>query len=72
MSGRALKSLAEFNGLISTLKAELEGADLADICARVMKTLVQYLSLSRAGEKGVARRENLEELISACAQFSGS
>ena len=37
LSGRALKSLAEFSGLISTLKAELEGADLADICARVIE-----------------------------------
>ena len=72
LSGRALKSLAEFSGLISTLKAELEGADLADICARVIEDtgLITYHS-QEPGEKGVARRENLEELISACAQFSG-
>ena len=46
LSGRALKSLAEFSGLISTLKAELEGADLADICARVIEDtgLIAYHS----------------------------
>jgi len=71
-SGRVGGKVAAFLQLIEQLASstsELPLHELADICVED-SGLMEYHSRER-GERGTARKENLEELVSACRQFNG-
>ncbi len=71
-SPRVAAKVTEFLCLIDDM-AETSAAmplhDLADFCIQT-SGLMDFHSRER-GERGLARKENLEELVSACRQFSG-
>ena len=72
VSGRAAASLAEFQRLvdeIADVAADLPLHKLADVCIHA-SGLMEFHGRER-GERGLARKENLEELVSACRQFTG-
>ena len=70
IGGKAGRSLAEFVDLIETLTAAGDDLDLGELTDRVITHtgLVAHHEKEK-GEKGRARVENLEELVSACRQF---
>jgi DNA helicase II / ATP-dependent DNA helicase PcrA len=72
LSGRGANAVRGFLELVQRLAAATEGSDLHQIAARCIDDsgLMQY-HLQEKGERGLARKENLEELVSACRQFSG-
>ena len=72
LKGRAKLALQRFVDLIESLKLSAHGKTLEEI-ARIatMDSGLWDHHGKESGETGRARRENLEELISACAQFSG-
>jgi DNA helicase-2/ATP-dependent DNA helicase PcrA len=71
-SARVSKTVGAFVQLVDDL-AEAVGSmslhELADHCIDA-SGLMAYHSQER-GERGLARKENLEELVSACRQFTG-
>ena len=72
LTGRAQTALQGFIALINDLAeatAAMELHELAEHCIEVSGLMV-YHSQER-GERGMARKENLEELVAACRQFSG-
>ena len=72
VKGRARLALERFTELVKSLKAAAQAQELEEIArvAAINSGLWDYHG-REAGETGRARRENLEELISACAQFAG-
>ncbi len=71
-SGRVGGKVAEFLQLIDKLASstsELPLHELADVCIQD-SGLLDYHSREK-GERGIARKENLEELVSAARQFNG-
>ena len=72
LKGRAKLALQRFVELIESLKATAHGKTLEEIAriAAIDSGLWDYHG-KESGETGRARRENLEELVSACAQYSG-
>jgi DNA helicase II / ATP-dependent DNA helicase PcrA len=72
VTARVAEKLADFQRLIDDLGAAAESLplhELADLCINATGLLAFHLS--ERGERGLARKENLEELVSACRQFSG-
>jgi len=70
--GRVAGKLKTFMALIDDLSVATDDMslhELADHCIEA-SGLMAFHSQER-GERGMARKENLEELVSACRQFSG-
>jgi DNA helicase-2/ATP-dependent DNA helicase PcrA len=69
---RVASKVTDFLALIDDMAAttgEMALHELADFCVQT-SGLMDFHSKER-GERGLARKENLEELVSACRQFSG-
>jgi DNA helicase-2/ATP-dependent DNA helicase PcrA len=72
LSARVGGKLADFLRQVDELGAASESLSLhklADLC--INSTGLLEFHASERGERGLARKENLEELVSACRQFSG-
>ena len=71
-TGRAISTIAAFISLIDDMAVAVAEMSLHELADHVIETsgLMTYHSQER-GERGLARKENLEELVSACRQFSG-
>jgi len=72
LAARARDKISVFLGLIDDMDAAAKAMslhELADHCIDA-SGLMEYHGRER-GERGLARKENLEELVSACRQFSG-
>ena len=72
LAARARDKISVFLGLIDDMAAAAKAMslhELADHCIDA-SGLMEYHGRER-GERGLARKENLEELVSACRQFSG-
>ena len=71
-SGRAANAVAGFVELIEQLSRAVETLSLQELAEHCIEAsgLLAFHSQER-GERGLARKENLEELITACRQFSG-
>lgn len=71
LSGRAHQSLMNFKNLISDLSEDITNVSLADLTeAALMRCgLWDYHTQSRS-ERAQTRKENLQELLTACRQFS--
>ena len=72
VAARAAQKIKEFLNLIDDLDNATQSMslhELADHCVEA-SGLMEYHSRER-GERGLARKENLEELVSACRQFTG-
>ncbi|MAT85126.1 MAG: DNA helicase II [Gammaproteobacteria bacterium] len=72
LAPRAAAKLVEFLKLVDELAAacaEQSLHELADTCIQATG-LLDFHARER-GERGLARKENLEELVSACRQFTG-
>ncbi len=72
LTPRSGAKLAGFLRLVDELAescAELPLHELADACIQATG-LLEFHARER-GERGLARKENLEELVSACRQFTG-
>ncbi|MGI9294077.1 MAG: 3'-5' exonuclease, partial [Pseudomonadales bacterium] len=70
LSSRAGNALAQFMQLIGKLNTETDDLTLPDLADHVLTAtgLLDYHAKEK-GEKGQARVENLEELVSACRSF---
>ena len=71
-TARVASKVTDFLALIDDMAAttgEMALHELADFCVQA-SGLMDFHSKER-GERGLARKENLEELVSACRQFSG-
>jgi DNA helicase-2/ATP-dependent DNA helicase PcrA len=71
-TARVAAKVTDFLALIDDMAeatAEMALHELADFCIQA-SGLMDFHSRER-GERGLARKENLEELVSACRQFSG-
>lgn len=70
LSGRAANSVLAFMQLIERMSHETEGLDLADKVDQVIHAsgLIEFFKKEK-GERGEARIENLEELVSAARSF---
>jgi len=70
VGGKAGKSMAAFIELIESMGQAAKNLDLGELSDHVitMSGLVEHHGKEK-GEKGQARVENLEELVSACRQF---
>ena len=71
-TARVTSALKNFLTIIEDMAeavADMELHQLADHCIEA-SGLMAYHSAER-GERGLARKENLEELVSACRQFTG-
>ncbi|MEJ2130721.1 MAG: 3'-5' exonuclease, partial [Gammaproteobacteria bacterium] len=72
LTGRAANAVSAFIDLVDSLHEQCEGKNLEEISrAAVEDTGLIEFHGSEKGERGLARRENLQELIAACGQFSG-
>lgn len=71
IGGKAGRSLAEFIDLIETLGVAGDDQDLGELADNVITRtgLVEHHEKEK-GEKGRARVENLEELVTACRNFN--
>jgi len=72
LTARVAGKLGEFLRLVDELAAavaELPLHELADTC--IQATGLMDFHARERGERGLARKENLEELVSACRQFTG-
>jgi DNA helicase-2/ATP-dependent DNA helicase PcrA len=67
---RAANALAQFCGLINTLTNDTNGLSLHELTEHVIHNtgLIEHFRKEK-GEKGLARIENLEELVNAARQF---
>jgi DNA helicase-2/ATP-dependent DNA helicase PcrA len=72
LSKRVATKVAEFLTLIDELDAACAELSLHELADHVIEAsgLLDFHSRER-GERGLARKENLEELVSACRQFTG-
>lgn len=70
IGGKAGKSLGEFIELVESLSVSGETLDLGELADEVITRtgLIEHHQKEK-GEKGRARVENLEELVTACRQF---
>ena len=70
--GRLGNSVAGFMRLVDDLAAAGEDMALHELADFVIEAsgLMEYHSKER-GERGLARKENLDELVTACRQFTG-
>ena len=70
--GRAATGIAEFTALITHIAEGLEKLSLHEIAQLCVEDtgLMEFHGKER-GERGLARKENLEELVRACREFSG-
>ncbi len=71
LSNRASNALAQFMQLIGKLNKETDDMMLPDLADHILTAtgLLDYHAKEK-GEKGQARVENLEELVSACRSFA--
>jgi len=71
-TSRVAAKVAEFTSLIDELDAATEQMSLHELADHVIEAsgLLEFHARER-GERGLARKENLEELVSACRQFTG-
>ena len=71
-TGRAATAVGAFLKLIDDMAGNVKDCALHEIAECCIETsgLMAYHSRER-GEQGIARRENLEELVTACRQFGG-
>ncbi len=71
-NGRAAHAVAGFVDLIEQLSDAVETLSLQELAEHCIEAsgLLAFHAQER-GERGLARKENLEELITACRQFSG-
>ena len=71
LSGRAATAVAGFLQLVDRLAADTDGLDLQEIVEHVVHAsgLIDHFGRDRS-EKGQARVENLEELVSAARTFT--
>jgi DNA helicase-2/ATP-dependent DNA helicase PcrA len=69
---RAAQKLREFLNLIDDLDNATQSMSLHEMADHCIDAsgLMEFHSKER-GERGLARKENLEELVSACRQFTG-
>lgn len=69
-TARAANALQGFLDLLDELEAACEEKNLADMCATVLHQsgLLEFHKQEK-GERGQAREENLQELVSACRVF---
>ena len=72
LSARAATALTAFLTLIEAMSHETAGAPLSVLTDRVsqMSGLIPYYQLKEKGEKGLARLENIQELVNATAEYS--
>ncbi len=70
--GRASNAIVAFIGLIEQISTAVEGLPLHELAQHCIEVsgLLEFHTRER-GERGIARKENLEELIAACREFSG-
>ncbi len=70
LAGRAATAIRNFIELINNLEQELTGLPLHEqVDQAVLMSGIQAMYLAEKGEKGKARIENLEELVTATKQF---
>jgi DNA helicase II / ATP-dependent DNA helicase PcrA len=70
--GRAGNAILSFIALIEQISAAVDGLPLHELAEHCMHASGLFDFHTREkGERGLARKENLEELITACRQFSG-
>ena len=72
LTPRAAQKVREFLALIDDLDGATQGMglhELADHCIEA-SGLMEFHGRER-GERGLARKENLQQLVSACRQFTG-
>ncbi len=71
-SARVANKIGEFLRLIDDLAAATTDMSLHELADHIIDAsgLMDFHSRER-GERGLARKENLEELVSACRQFNG-
>ena len=72
LTARAANSIKGFLDLILSMSKDTEALPLHELAQHcvVGSGLLDYHSQEK-GERGLARKENLEELVSACHQFDG-
>ena len=69
---RSASKVLEFLRLIDALAEACAGLELHEIASHCIEDTGLYeFHGSEKGERGVARKENLDELVSACRQFNG-
>ena len=70
--GRASNAIVAFVVLIEQLSTAVEGLPLHELAQHCIEVsgLLEFHTREK-GERGIARKENLEELIAACREFSG-
>ena len=70
--GRSGNAILSFITLIEQMSAAVDGLPLHELAQHCIEVsgLLEFHTRER-GERGLARKENLEELIAACRQFSG-
>ncbi len=71
-TSRVHGAIGAFLGLINDLAEAVAPLDLDELAQQIVEVsgLMVFHSQER-GERGLARKENLEELVAACCQFSG-
>jgi DNA helicase-2/ATP-dependent DNA helicase PcrA len=73
LAGRAANAVKGFIELIDSLTEQCEGKNLEEIVRLAIDNsgLMEFHG-SEKGERGLARKENLEELVAACGEFGGA
>ncbi len=72
IGGRAASTVGAFIALIEQMAASVAGLPLHELAQHCIEVSGLYEFHSREkGERGLARKENLDELITACRQFTG-
>ena len=70
LPARAAGALRAFAALVEELRCGAESSALPELCERVLtRTGLKDFHGREAGERGAARVDNLEELVSACRSF---
>ena len=71
LPARAATAVRGFTALIDELRAEADRLDLAELAERMLeRSGLREFHCRETGERGAARVENLDELISACRAFA--
>ena len=71
--GRAATTVGAFIKLIDDIAGAVENAPLYEIAEQCIEASgLMAFHLKEGGERGMARKENLEELVTACRQFGGA
>ena len=70
LASRSLAALEKFLGLIRRLRSDIDGVQLEEAVEAVIRRsgLIEHYRKEK-GEKGIARIENLEELVTAAREF---